>query len=533
LPSAIELLREGRTEELWQKCCGFIDLSIQDFMSIQKRLLLEQLDLINNCELGQQVMKGAKPRTLEEFREMVPVTTYADYTPYLTEKIEDALPVKPRLWQRTSGRSEEYTYKWVPITDKIFNELGDIFLAVLIFASCKGRNDIVLEEHDKFLYAVAPPPYATGCLSHRVAEEGIFDFLPPMDIAENMAFEERMAEGFKLALTEGMNMLFALTGLLLAIGEQFGQGGSIKRLKPLLTKPGALFRILRALTKSKLAGRSLLPRDIWKLKLLVGFGTDTAIYRDKLYELWGRYPLDVYGSTEGVMMAVQTWDYESMTFVPHINLLEFMPQHEHEKWKLDPSYKPELLLLDEVNSGETYGIVITNFHGGAYIRYFLGDMVDITSLRNTSLDIDIPQMTFNSRADGLIEMAGFVRLTERTIWEAIELSGVNYIDWIARSEQEEHREVLRLYLETADDASRVDGHVANSVHEHLKKLDTYYSAHSDLSDLRPLEIVFLPQGAFQSYIAKQRAAGADLAHLKPPHINPSDDVVNFMLNSSA
>jgi N-acyl-L-homoserine lactone synthetase/ubiquinone/menaquinone biosynthesis C-methylase UbiE len=28
MPSTIELLREGKTQELWQKCCGFIDLSI-------------------------------------------------------------------------------------------------------------------------------------------------------------------------------------------------------------------------------------------------------------------------------------------------------------------------------------------------------------------------------------------------------------------------------------------------------------------------------------------------------------------------
>ena len=71
-----ELLRQGKNEEWWQKCCGFIDLSMEEFMDIQRRLLLEQLELLNRCELGKKVMRGAKPRSVEEFREQVPVTTY-------------------------------------------------------------------------------------------------------------------------------------------------------------------------------------------------------------------------------------------------------------------------------------------------------------------------------------------------------------------------------------------------------------------------------------------------------------------------
>ena len=35
-----ELLRQGRYEELWQMGCGFIDLSLEQFIAIQKRLLL-------------------------------------------------------------------------------------------------------------------------------------------------------------------------------------------------------------------------------------------------------------------------------------------------------------------------------------------------------------------------------------------------------------------------------------------------------------------------------------------------------------
>ena len=89
MPKAVELLQQGRNEELWQMGCGFISLTLEQFMNIQKRLLLEQIELLNRCALGTKIMRGAKPETVEEFREQVPLTTYADYCPELIEQSEE------------------------------------------------------------------------------------------------------------------------------------------------------------------------------------------------------------------------------------------------------------------------------------------------------------------------------------------------------------------------------------------------------------------------------------------------------------
>ena len=69
MPTIAELYRQGRNEELWQMSCGFTGLNLEQFMAVQKRLLLEQLELLNRCPLGEKIMRGAKPRTVEEFRE--------------------------------------------------------------------------------------------------------------------------------------------------------------------------------------------------------------------------------------------------------------------------------------------------------------------------------------------------------------------------------------------------------------------------------------------------------------------------------
>ena len=46
MPNAAELLRKGQIDLIWTKYCGFLDILIREFMEIQERLLLEQVELI-------------------------------------------------------------------------------------------------------------------------------------------------------------------------------------------------------------------------------------------------------------------------------------------------------------------------------------------------------------------------------------------------------------------------------------------------------------------------------------------------------
>ncbi len=526
-----ELMVQGKNEELWQRCCGFTDLSLKGCMSIQQRLLLEQIALLKRCKLGKSIMRWADPKTVEEFRRQVPLTTYVDYEPFLLTKNERALPGKPMFWQHTSGRSGEYPFKWAPVTARQFEEVRALLFACLAFSSCKQKGEIAYKRKDKFLYALAPPPYTTGSLINAAPHE-VFDFLPPVNVAEDMSFEDRVQLGFKLALSEGLDLFFALSSVMVAIGERFSQRNERINIKPLLRKPKTLSRLLKGLIKSKLARRPMLPKDIWKLKGLISTGSDSSVFREKTKEMWGRYPLDVYAGTEGLIMATQTWDYQGMTFIPHLNFLEFIPEEESLKSRTDPSYQPSTLLLDEVKPGEKYELVITSFHGGPFIRYKLGDMIRITSLRNEQLNIDIPQMVFHARVDDMIDIAGFTRLTEKVIWQAIENTGLAYKEWTVRKEVTE-KPILHLYLELKENGYITSEQVAISVHEQLKRLDTPYADLELFLGLRPLEVTLLPPNAFQGYMLRQQAAGADLAHLKPPHINPSDSIIDCLINGSS
>ena len=522
----VELFKKGQHAELWQRCCGFIDLSIEDFMRIQRRLLLEQLESLKQCELGRKIMHGSEPETVDEFRRQVPLTTYADYAPQLLKRRMDGLPRKPLLWQCTSGKSGESTFRWVPVTARQLDEIEPLIFALIFFSSCRQRGEIRFKEGDKVFYGMAPPPYATGTMT-RILPHEIFDFLPPVEMSEQVGFEERIKTGFKMALEEGLDLCFAMSSIAVAIGKRFNAGNtSSASLKTLLKHKKTAARLIKGKIKSRLAGREMLPRDIWNLKGLITFGLDGVVYREKIREMWGRYPLDFHGCTEAVVIATQTWDYEGMTFVPNLNFFEFITEADSLRSYQDPEFVPPTRLINELTPGN-YELVITSFHGGPFARYRLGHLVKIHSLRNEKLNIDIPQMSFIGRIDDQIDIAGFTRLSEKVIWQAIEKSGIEYNGWTARKELKD-KPVLNIYLEPKKQGIEPT-EAARLIHRQLKKLDVPYSELESFTGLSPLEVTLLPEGAFKYYKQVQVEKGADVASLKPPHLNPDHNAVDILL----
>jgi phenylacetate-coenzyme A ligase PaaK-like adenylate-forming protein len=284
------------------------------------------------------------------------------------------------------------------------------------------------------------------------------------------------------------------------------------------------------MVKSRLARRHILPKDIWSLKGIIGSGIDSWVYKDKIKELWGKNPLDLYSCTEGGVIATQTWDYEGMTFIPNLNFLEFISEEEQLKSQMDRSYRPATLLLNEVKAGETYEVVLTSFHGGAMVRYRIGDVVKITSLKNEKLGIDIPQMAFERRVDGVLDFF-VVRLTEKTIWQAIEQTGVPYEDWTAYREPGDL--VLRLFIEPKNDAKVNEEELAGIIYKQImetsdEKADLLGNDMVDSVGFK-VQVGLLAPGTFARYMSLRQDEGADLAHLKPPHISPSEETLSILV----
>jgi hypothetical protein len=527
--NSYKLIEEGRKDELWKKHCGFLSLSRSEFREIQTRLLLEQIKLLGPSKIGKMFWKGNTPRTLDEFINVTPLTTYSDYADTLMGRNEDGLPVKPFVWARTSGRTSDQGPKWVPYSKTMYDRLSDPVIGAMLMSSCSEPGDVKLERNDKFLMATAPPPYASGYISRSTKDNLEVVFLPDLEAGEKMSYGERVATGFKLAMRDGLDYFMGISVVLARMGEQFGHQTQSAKPSRDLMNPLTLWRLLRALLISKMKKREILPKDIWHLKGIMSGGTDTEIYKNQIEYYWGKKPLEGFACTEAGNMAMQAWDYKGMVFFPDTAFLEFISLEEHLKSKADPGYTPKTLLYDELGLG-IYELVFTNYYGGVLLRYRIGDLFEVISNNDKEIGSELPQLRFYSRTDDVIDIGTFLRLTERDIWKTIESAGLKYQDWAARKEILDGNPVLHLYIEIKE-----EGLTEKSLHDVLDAQFTKrFSDYKDIEDMLgfdPLKVTILPKGCFDAYMKAKIKEGADLAHLKPPHMKPSDDVMKNLISA--
>jgi hypothetical protein len=199
------MIKRGEKEKIWSKYCGYLDLSMEEYMQIQERLMIEQFAILKDCNLGKHFFGKRPPKTVEEFRKKVPLTTYVDYVDFLMDQKEDDLPEANYRWARTSGKPGEYTCKWVPLTDGMFEKIGEAFLTGMILSSCSEKGDVQVETDDIFLLATAPLPYISSYMC--LAIEDLIDvkFIPSLAEGEKMEIGERLAAGFSRSMETGID----------------------------------------------------------------------------------------------------------------------------------------------------------------------------------------------------------------------------------------------------------------------------------------------------------------------------------------
>jgi hypothetical protein len=520
----------GRHDDVWGQYCGFLDLTLPEFSAIQDRLLLEQLETVSCSPWGSVFMQGKKPATVSEFRRTMPLTRYEDYAPYLNERREDVLPCPPVAWAHSSGRSG--TYKWVPFTEQMYTLAGARILSGFILAMARRRGEVRLREHDVLVYNAPPRPYASGLALVSVQEQFAFHFVPPAEITESLSFQERLELSFQMAMATGIDIVGSITSVLVKLGERFATGAGGARPSRHLLDPRVAARLARAMLRSRLAGRPMLPKDLWPVKGVICGGTDTVLYRDAITEYWGVEPHEVYACTEaGVTLATQAWDRKGLYFYPDVVFVEFIPETEWVRNREDPAYTPATVLLDEVEVGQRYELVLTSFGGGPFLRYRMGDMMRFISRSDPDTGILLPSAVCVGRADDLIDLASFTGLIdEPMIGRAIHDTGVAYEDWSARKEGGPQGPLLQVYLELKTGARPED--LQARVHNNLKTLNPFYADLETMLGIRPLRVTLLKPGTFAAYYAERQAAGADLAHLKPPRMNAGDQIIADLVRLS-
>ena len=523
-----EKLHEYSKEEIWEEYCGFLTLSTDEFMDIQKRLLAEQMEIWSNSTLGKSILKGKTPHTVDEFRSMVPLTTYEDYAPTLLAKQTKALPGEPVLWVQTTWEGGVHPVKTAPYTKGMLDTFKHNVMSCLLLATSRKKGDFDVSVTDHMLYALAPLPYVTGLLPLLFRDEIDIEFLPSPKEAVSMSFKERNVQGFRLGAKKGIEYFFGLGSVLYYVSQSVTAmtSDSKKGLKEKLMSisPSMMVRYMMAKKTCRKEQRDLLPRDLFQLKGFMCAGTDNRCYKADLEKMWGVAPMEIFAGTELTCIGCETWNREGVYFFPDACFYEFIPEDEMNRNMQNPEYQPRTILWDEVIPGGIYEIVVTVFKGGAFARYRVGDLFRCTGIGSQLEGNSIPRFQYIDRVPQIIDIAGFTRITEKSIRQAIELSRLPIEAWVAKKEfTGDNRPYLHLYVELKRN-SLVDTAVSIRILQdqlgiYFRYLDQDYEDLKKILGVDPLKITMLKCGTFSTY---EKKFGSTIRKMNPESCEIND-----------
>lgn len=507
-------LKKYSKKELWNEYCGYLDLSLTDYMYIQNRLMEEQIRLWSNSALGKSILGDKCPSGIDEFRKTVGLTSYEDYADILFRRDPELLPEDPVIWIETTWEGGLRPIKIAPYTRRMLESYKHNIFAMAMLVSGKSKGDFNIKPGHRFLYGGAPLPYETGIIPSLMSEEMRFEWLPDSDEYADISFSQRIKKGFKMAFNGGIDYFFAMGSVANYITENFhkqvsGGGGGKTKISPVIAA-----RYLKAKLVCKRENRNIRPVDLFRITGFASTGTDGKCYKDKLAEAWGVKPVEVAAGTESTCVGCDTWEQRGMVLFPDSCFYEFIPENEMLKSLEDPDYVPETCLMDEVKTGANYEIVLSVLHGGAFMRYRIGDVYRCTEAGKND---EIPRFTYVDRIPTVIDIAGFTRITEKSISEVIRISKLGIGDWIACKEySEDGSPFLHMYIEVTPEAQASDVVAKQVLTEHLtvyfRYFDSDYKDLKKLLNIEPLQLTVLPYGSISTY---EKQSGRKLRKINP------------------
>lgn len=524
-----EKLRREPPDAVWQEYCGFLDLSIEEYLKIQSTLLMEQISLLSKCRLGNYLLHGTVPQSVDEFRQMVPLTTYDDYADTLLMRRTEDLPSVPLVWLETTWEGGSYPKKAAPYSKSMLDTYSHNLLAAMLLSTSQRKGNFRVRPRSKVLYTLAPMPYATGLFPELMKGEVDLRFLPSVKEALELPFSKQMARGFELAVKHDMNQLFGMSSILYFISKNLlsgaGTGNGLKMLYGI--SPVMLLRLLRARYRSRRDKIPMLPKDIFSLDAFVCVGNDSTLYKPELERCWGKKPMEISGGTEPTLIGTETWSRDGMVLYPDACFYEFIPEKEMRRSFDEPGYSPRTYLMNELNANQLYELVITVLRGGSFVRYRVGDVYRCLRLTNPQDGLNIPQFEFVDRTPNVIDIGGFTRITSKEISKVIEMSHLPIRKWCACKEYNDDKlAYLQMFIELQEDSQTLQTAAAEIIKEHLSVYFRYYDQDyvslKKLIQMDPLKVTVVRKGSFRAFEASR---SYPLHSINPP----ASDVIDFRI----
>lgn len=270
----------------------------------------------------------------------------------------------------------------------------------------------------------------------------------------------------------------------------------------------------------------LIPEMFPNCKYIYGIMTGSMEpYLKKLRHYAGKVRLlsSDYGSSEGWIGANVNPNLppEMTTYavLPNIGYFEFLPLTE-----IDPVGQPKLVGLTDVQIGEEYEVVVTNFAG--LYRYRLGDVVKVIGFHNST-----PELQFVCRRNLMLTI-NIDKNTEKDLQLAVEAAAkiltaekLEVVDFTSHVDLASDPGHYVIFWEVSGEASdAVLKECCNCLDKSF--VDAGYVSSRKVKAIGPLELRVLRRGTFQKILDHYVGLGSALNQFKTPRcVGPANQTV--------
>lgn len=404
--------------------------SMRDFMRktnqadvVQERFLRSLLHHHQHTEVG-RLFGLAEIRTIDQFRDRVPILPYSSYEPYVERMAKgetNILTPDPVIFfNLTSGSTGKR--KLIPITKRSRQIVARANSIAIGFATAAARRrhiplgKILYTSPTTLLgYTDSGIPYGPNSTSDLRLMGSLYRsvFAFPFEALQVADTTARHYLCLLFALRQPDVGMIAATFPVLALRlanylEQYGedlvndlQRGTIApwlKLEPHLRaklerqwtaapqRATELWQVLR--TEGRLTPYRAFPRLAF---MITARGGTSDFYFERYPEYFGDTPIfgGTYASAECVFGVHRDFGTDGVILAVENGFYEFVPE---DQWEVA---QPKTLLPGEVVPGQRYRILVTNYNG--FYRYDIGDVVEVEGFYNQA-----PIFVFRYRRGGLL-----------------------------------------------------------------------------------------------------------------------------------
>ena len=420
-----------------------MDEHSRDAMGSNEQLLMQILRDNSDTEYGRKY-GFSEIRSIRDYQEKVPYTTYDDYAPYIDRMVKkgekNLITAYPVLqYAETSGSIG--VQKQIPLTDRSMSVYQD-YSGIRMFALANrcyreqlqqrlpvGRGLNAMEVESATMTDGTPKGSVSGQAIRKFRKVMPFFLTSPLPIIFPTGGMNMQYMRIRFAL-EDRDMSYMVSSFMTNLSDMFGfmknnwkmlcddiESGTVNPdmvesdekldpIRPFLKKRPKRAAELRKIFEGGF-DTPIVPKLWPNLSYISAIGTGGfAIYAEKVKQYIGNIPIDysVYAASEGIFAAASAMNDPKYDLLTDSCFFEFLPTDG----SADEAHP---LTIGQLEAGKEYEIIITNLSG--FYRYRIKDVIRVLGFHNTT-----PQITFAYRISQMVNLAA-EKTTEEHLSHAV------------------------------------------------------------------------------------------------------------------